>query len=64
MEKERQVILGQAKLEETDTSNIRKYLFTGYTGSSLLHEFFSSYSLIAVHGLLIAVASLVAEHRL
>ena len=25
MEKERQVILGQAKLEETDTSNIRKY---------------------------------------
>ena len=35
-------------------------LFIGCAGSSLLCKL----SLVAVHGLLIAVASLVAEHRL
>ena len=45
------------------------YGFIDCTGSSLLCGLFSScgecgLSLAAVHGLLIAVASLVAEHRL
>ena len=46
------------------------YLFIfGCTGSSLLHELFSScgkwgYSLVGVCGLLVVVISLVVEHRL
>ena len=46
------------------------YLFIfGYTGSSLLHELFSScgkwgYSLVVVCGLLVVAISLVVEHGL
>ena len=40
---------------------LKFYLFIfGYAGSLLLHMF----SLVAVHGLLITVASLLTEHRL
>ena len=50
-------------------SKKKKIFIYGCAGSSFLCELFSSYgewgySPVAVHGLLIAVASLVAEHEL